>query len=145
MRRGTIAGVAVLLVLCVGCSEPPATGRWPSDGGSRADGATTSSLPPIPTESGGPGQAPVVWVGGTLTAVSDQRLVLKESIGSKVSLKRLGQDATAFYRVAGGSWERVDPPTGVETGDRACVETVLDGENLLALRVFLGVECGPAA
>jgi hypothetical protein len=145
MRRGAIAGLAALLILCAGCSKPPVTGRRPSDGASSADGGATSGLPPIPSESGGSGQAPVVWVGGTLTAVSDQRLVLKESIGSKVSLKRLGQDATAFFRVAGGSWERVDPTTAAETGDRACVETVLDGENLLALRVFLGVECGPTA
>jgi hypothetical protein len=34
---------------------------------------------------------------------------------------------------------------GLEAGARACVETLLDGETFLALRVFLSADCGPAA
>jgi hypothetical protein len=77
--------------------------------------------------------------------LTDRQLLLKETLGSKVGLKRLGQDATAFFQVAGGRWERVDPAIAVQTGARACVETLLDGANLLALRVFLGTDCGPTA
>jgi len=85
----------------------------------------------------------VIWVGGIVTAVTDRQLVLEESLGPRVVLKRLGQDATAFFRAAGDTWERVDA-SGVGKGDLACVETLLDGENLLALRVFRGADCGPA-
>ena len=87
----------------------------------------------------------MVWVGGTVVDLTDRQLLLKEALGSKVGLKRLGQDATAFFQVAGGKWERVDPASAVEKGARACVETLMDGQNLLALRVFLGTDCGPTA
>jgi len=85
----------------------------------------------------------VIWVGGIVTDVTDRQLVLKETLGPRVILKRLGQDATAFFRPAGDGWERVDG-SGVGNGEQACVETLLDGENLLALRVFRGADCGPA-
>jgi hypothetical protein len=144
VRSGAIIAAAALAIACTGCSKPPAT-RRPSSGpdSSATDGASASALPPIPSESGEGGQAPVVWVGGTLTAVTEQKLVLDESLGAKVSLKRLGRDATAFFRVVDGSWQRADP-RAAGSGDQACVETVLDGQNLLALRVFLGADCGPA-
>ena len=85
-----------------------------------------------------------MWVGGTVLDLTDRQVLVEETVGAKVGLKRLGQDATAFYRVSGGRWERVDPAE-VGRGDRACVETLLDGQNLLALRVFLGTDCGPTA
>jgi hypothetical protein len=85
----------------------------------------------------------VIWVGGVVTDVTDGQLVLEEALGPRVVLKRLGQDATAFFRATSDTWERVDA-SGVGNGDLACVETLLDGENLLALRVFLGADCGPA-
>jgi hypothetical protein len=85
----------------------------------------------------------VIWVGGIVADVTDRQLVVKEALGPSVVLKRLGQDATAFFRAAGDGWERVDG-SGVGNGDETCVETLLDGENLLALRVFLGADCGPA-
>jgi hypothetical protein len=87
--------------------------------------------------------APVVWVGGILTRVTDRQLVIKESFGSQVTLVRLGQDATAFFEPVDGAWGRVDPETGIGRREQACVETLLDEGNLLALRVFLGADCGP--
>lgn len=70
--------------------------------------------------------------------------MLKESVGSVVTLHRLGQGATAFFRALEGTWTRLRKPSAVRAGDTACVETLLDGTNLLALRVFLGADCGPA-
>lgn len=85
----------------------------------------------------------MIWVGGIVTDVTDQQLVLKEALGPRVALKRLGQDATAFFRAAGDAWERRNGSV-VGNGDQVCVETLLDGANLLALRVFMGADCGPA-
>jgi hypothetical protein len=145
-RRGFAgAAAAAVLILLAGCSKPPTAvdRRSPAPtSSSTSPGTNSGPLPPIPSESGG-GQAPVIWVGGILTDVTNRQLVLKEALGPRVTLKRLGQDATAFFRAAGDAWERVDGAV-VETGNQACVETLLDGENLLALRVFLGADCGPA-
>jgi hypothetical protein len=144
-RRLVGAATAAILILLVGCSTPLASHerRSPAPTASPTDLVTNRGpLPPIPSESGS-GQAPVIWVGGTVTDITDRQLALKEALGPRVTLKRLGQDATAFFRVAGELWKRVEG-SEVGKGDQACVETLLDGENLLALRVFLGVDCGPA-
>jgi len=106
-----------------------------------------SPLPPIPalpTQSLGPSQPPLIWVGGTLTAVTADRLEVTEPFGSVVRLARLGNGATAFFEVQAGSWRRLAATTPVTTGASVCAQTLMDGTNLLALRVFLGVECGPA-
>jgi hypothetical protein len=84
-----------------------------------------------------------VWIAGRLTALDPDRLVLEEPAGSVVTLKRLAASATRFFRVSGDAWETVDAGL-VRTGDQACVETLMDRSNLLALRVFLGAGCGPA-
>ena len=67
--------------------------------------------------------------------------LLKEHL--KGTLKRLGQGATVVFRASGGAWVRIDPDTGLDQGEQACMETLLSGHNLLALRVFLGADCGP--
>lgn len=85
----------------------------------------------------------MVWIGGTLTEVTATVIELREPLGSVVSLQRLGRQATAFFRVSGGAWERLPGGEAVVTGTEACVETLMDGATLLALRVFLGVGCGP--
>jgi hypothetical protein len=112
------------------------------------DGATpASALPPVPSfppQSAGADQPPVVWIGGTLTEVNANVIELREAFGSVVSLQRLGSGATGFFRVAGGAWERLPAGQAVATGTEACVETLMDGATLLALRVFLGAGCGPA-
>jgi hypothetical protein len=86
----------------------------------------------------------VVWVEGTLTDVTDVHLVLRQPVGSVVTLRRLSGDATSFFRVSGSEWQRLAAEAGVPAGQVACVETLLDRETLLALRVFLGAGCGPA-
>ena len=113
---------------------------------SPSPGPTT--LPPVPSapdQSLGPNQPPIVWVGGELTEVRADRLELREAIGSVLTLRRLGGGATSFYRATAGSWEQIDRASDVEAGMKACVETLIDGQNLLALRVFLGADCGPVA
>lgn len=103
-------------------------------------------MPPVPSAPGqslGPNQPPIVWVGGELIELKNDRLELREAIGSALTLRRLGGGATSFFRVAAGTWERLDHDPEVETGTKACVETLMDGRNLLALRVFLGADCGP--
>jgi hypothetical protein len=149
MTRGwaLLAGVTLSVAALTGCGKPPTRSppgptRSTSPQPSGTD-AGSEPLPPIPSESSGAAQAPVVWVGGILTRVTDRQLVIQESFGSEVTLVRLGQNATAFLSPVDGAWERVDPETGIGRREQACVETLLDGGNLLALRVFLGADCGP--
>jgi hypothetical protein len=84
-----------------------------------------------------------VWIGGTLSEVWTDRLVIHEPLGSVLTLRRLGQGATAFYHVSGERWDRLGARAQVGVGGSVCVESALDGTNLLALRVFLGASCGP--
>jgi hypothetical protein len=85
-----------------------------------------------------------VWVGGDLTALKADRLELKEAFGSVVTLRRLGGNATSFLHVQEGTWQPADPRRDAPAGTKVCVETLMDGQTLLALRVFLGADCGPA-
>ncbi len=106
-----------------------------------------SPFPPVPSlaaQSLGPSQPPLIWLGGTLTAVTADHLEITEAFGSVVRLARLGDGATAFFQVQAGAWHRLDATTPIGTGAAVCAETLMDGTNLLALRVFLGAECGPA-
>lgn len=91
-----------------------------------------------------PGQPPVVWIAGTLIDVSSQRIEVMERSGTSVGLQRLAEDATTFYRVSGGAWRRLAAEAQIAAGQQACTETIMDGSNLLAIRVFLGAGCGPA-
>jgi hypothetical protein len=124
-----IAAAAIALSACSG-DGPPATGLPP--------------VPSFPRQSAEADQPPVVWIGGTLTEVTATVIELREPFGSVVSLQRLGSEATGFFRVSGGTWERLPAGESVASGSEACVETLMDGPTLLALRVFLGVGCGPA-
>lgn len=85
-----------------------------------------------------------MWVGGEITALNADRLELKEAFGSVVTLRRLGGKATSFFHVVGETWQLADPLADAKVGTKACVETLMDGQTLLALRVFLGADCGPA-
>jgi hypothetical protein len=147
----------VVLLLLAACSSHESTDRSssrtplgePTSNRSPSPlvGTATSPPPPVPSgpqQSGGPSQPPVVWIGGTLTEVDRDRVVVQEAFGAVVTLQQLGRGATAFFEVAGDAWARVSSPTSVEPGGPVCVETLLDGETLLALRVFLGASCGPA-
>jgi len=83
-------------------------------------------------------------MGGTLTQVGSEQIVLRQESGQTVSLQRLAEGATVFYEPAGSQWTRL-PAQGPMPLGPACVETLMDGRNLLALKVFLGVTCGPAS
>jgi len=85
----------------------------------------------------------VIWIAGTLSDMSPDSLRVTEPAGSVVSLRRLTGTATSFFRVSGDSWRRIGPDEHVDTGQHVCVETLMDGSTLLALRVFLGSDCGP--
>lgn len=84
-----------------------------------------------------------MWIGGKVTGLKVDRLELKEAFGSVVTLRLLGGNASAFFRVSGGAWLRA-PRTEATAGTKACVETLMNGRTLLALRVFLGADCGPS-
>ena len=130
---GLALAVVMLGPACRSSSPPPPTGPSP-----------LPPIPPLPTQSLGPGQPPLIWVGGTLTDVTTDRLEITEPFGSVVRLARLGNGATAFFEVQAGAWHRLAATTPVATGASVCAQTLMDGTNLLALRVFLGAECGPA-
>jgi hypothetical protein len=139
--------LALSLVACSRSAKqanPSPTASGPGSPGSSGP----SALPPIPASSGqslGPNQPPIVWVGGRITELTANHLELKEAYGSVLTLRRLGGSATLFFRISGGRWGRVDRSDEVMVGTKACVETLMDRQNLLALRVFLGADCGPAA
>ena len=59
-------------------------------------------------------------------------------------VRRLAQGATSFFRVNGDRWEHLADAQPVDPGQSACIETLMNGQTLLALRVFLGTTCGPA-
>jgi hypothetical protein len=117
-----------------------ALGACPSSGGGPG---RFPPPPPTPKQNLGANQPPVIWIGGTLTAVRPDHLDVREPAGSLVHLGRLAGTATSFFRVAGRGWRRLGG-TGVRSGQPVCVETLMDGSNLFALRVFLGAGCGPA-
>jgi len=105
------------------------------------------TLPPVPSvteRSLAPSEPPLIWIGGTLSDVTSGRLQIRDSLGSLIVVRRLGAGATAFFRVSAGRWQRLSETAGIERGGLVCAETLMDGANLLALRVFLGAACGPA-
>jgi hypothetical protein len=120
--------VALLVVLGAGCAT------------------SNHGLPPppaTPQQNLGPSEPPVIWIAGTLSDVSPDSLRVTEPAGSVVKLRRLTGTATSFFQVSGGSWRRLGRKDPIDTGQHVCVETLMDGATLLALRVFLGSDCGP--
>jgi len=68
-----------------------------------------------------------------------------EDGGSRVLIRRLAEGATRFFVMKDGRFERLDEVDAqlIEVGTPLCVESLLDGRELLALRVFIGAACGP--
>jgi hypothetical protein len=97
--------------------------------------------PPVPVRSPVPAQPPTVWVAGTVRQVTLAELTVLEPEGPTVVLKRLAENATQLFAISGRSWHQVD---AVPVGALVCAEALNTGSNLLALRVFLGVSCGPS-
>lgn len=132
-----VVGAVAILAALPACSGPPESGA------TTARRTGLPALPPTPTQALGAAQPPVIWVGGSLDDVAAERMVLREPSGSLITLQRLAEGATKFYRVSGDAWLELAQEAQVRAGQPACVETLMDGANLLALRVFLGAACGP--
>jgi hypothetical protein len=111
--------------------------------------APTAAEEPPPEVTGsepGPGDPPVVWLDGSLEEVSVSKLVIREGRGPSLEVERFAAGATSFLRQEGGEWVELgqEEVGAIRTGQVACLEALLDGRTFLALRVFLGVDCGPA-
>ncbi|HEX2026227.1 MAG TPA: hypothetical protein VHH92_07510 [Actinomycetota bacterium] len=103
-------------------------------------------VPTVPAERPAPGSPPLVWLDGTLAEVGPGSLALRDGASAAVDLERAAAGATRFFRLDGDAWAPLSEEDADATaaGQRACVEALLDGRTLLALRVFLGAGCGPA-
>jgi hypothetical protein len=123
-----LTAVVLLAAACRSPAVPAGSGRFPPP-------------PTTPRQSLGPTTPPVSWLSGTLLDATTGSFQLEQGDGAMVTLQRVG--ATKLFRVSGSSWEQLAAEAGVRTGEAACIETLLDGSNLVALRVFLGAGCGP--
>lgn len=107
------------------------------------------TLPTVPQNEPGPGDPPIVWIAGILEVLEQGHMAIREGSrgeGPRIRLERLAEGATDFYRLEGEGWRELSPEEVdlLEVGERACVETLLDGGTFLALRVFLDSSCGPS-
>jgi hypothetical protein len=85
----------------------------------------------------------VTWLSGTIQDATTQAFRLRQGDGALVTVQRLAGSGTKLFRVSGSTWEQLASGSTVRNGQSACIETLLDGSNLVALRVFLGAGCGP--
>jgi hypothetical protein len=88
----------------------------------------------------------VVWLDGSLEEVSESQLVIQEGEGPTLRVERFAAGATSFLRQEDGEWIELgqEEVGAIRPGQPACLESLLDGRTFLALRVFLGADCGPA-
>jgi hypothetical protein len=107
---------------------------------------TVSEAPGVAHSDPAPGSPPLVWLDGTMERIDDSFLTIREGEGPQVALERAAAGGTRFFRLDGDRWAVLSEEDAavVDAGQPACVEALLDGRNLLALRVFLGADCGPA-
>jgi hypothetical protein len=105
-----------------------------------------SEAPPVTGSDPAPGSPPLVWLEGTMEEVSEGSLSVREGQGAVVELERAAAGATRVFRLEDQGWAKLPDheAAGVEAGQQVCVEALLDGGTLLALRVFLEAGCGPA-
>jgi hypothetical protein len=108
--------------------------------------STVSQAPGVARSDPAPGSPPLVWLGGTLERIDESSLTIREGEGPGVDLERAAAGGTRFFRLDGEAWRALpdEDAVTVDAGQAVCVEALLDGRNLLALRVFLGAGCGPA-
>jgi hypothetical protein len=129
------ARLSVVAVLLAGCTDPgrPSTAALPGP---------TSGIPATV-----PGEPPVVWVSGQLSGVTSRAVSIVEAAGTPVRLHRLARGATRFYSQTAGAWTLLESAdvSLIEAGTAACIESLLDRGDYLALRVFVGAACGPRA
>jgi hypothetical protein len=124
--------VAAIVASSAACAQPGAE----SQGG-------VPPPPRTPDQNLGSNSPPVVWLGGSLVSVTPDRIGLRQADGSDAKLQRLAGSATRFLRVEGDAWKAFVPAGGEAVGHPACIETLMDGSNLVAIRVFLDSGCGP--
>ena len=107
---------------------------------------TVSGAPGVARSDPAPGSPPLVWLDGTMERIDESSLAIREGEGSRVDLERGAAGGTRFFRLDGETWGVLseEEAATVDAGQPVCVEALLDGRNLLALRVFLGAGCGPA-
>lgn len=135
--------LAAVVLLALGAAGAMAVDRYVLERPGRA----SPDLPGVGERTpGGPDDPPVVWLDGQLREVSEDLVTIRNGRGPRIRLQRLSGGTTSFLRQVGVEWR---PLTGDEiaalgAGERACVESLLDGRLFLALRVFVGVDCGPA-
>jgi hypothetical protein len=130
-RCAVTLAVVVGLVATAACqpsASPAGSGRFPPP-------------PTTPHQSLGADTPPVSWLSGTLRDATAASFQLEQGDGALVTVQRVG--STKVFSVSGSSWAQLAAEAGVRTGQPACIETLLDGSNLVALRVFLGAGCGP--
>ena len=101
--------------------------------------AVSANLPDDPEDP------PVVWLEGVIEEVEPSQMSLREGEGPAVTIRRFGEGATDFLRLGDGRWRQLadSEVEGLPPNQPACVETLLDGRALFALRVFLGARCAP--
>ena len=136
--RRTIRALTLAALVCVAATA----GSCPADGGPASSGRVPPP-PSTPTQSLGADSPPVVWLGGTIVEARADRIRLQQGDGSIAALQRLPGSATKVFEIAGDAWAPVAPGARVDGGKPACIETLMDGTNLVAIRVFLGAGCGP--
>ena len=129
-----------LLLLAIGAAGAVAADRMLI-----SDASPLGGTPPIERTEPGPDDPPLVWVGGSLEEVGESQLLLQDGDGPQVIIERFSGEATRFYRPEAGDWRELsaDEIAAIGTGDEACIEALLDGETLLAIRVFLERTCAP--
>lgn len=132
-----------LVLLAAGAAGGIAVDRYVLHGGGDRSGALSDVDRRSPT---GPDDPPVVWVDGRLREIGEDHLTIRKGRGPDLRLERLGEGATSFLRHDGSQWRELtgDEIAALGAGERACVESLLDGRLFLALQVFVGVDCGPA-
>jgi hypothetical protein len=91
----------------------------------------------------GPSTPPVTWISGVVLQAGAQAIRVRQADGAEVSIGRLASGGTRLFSVGGGAWRELGSDAAVPAGRPVCVETLLDGSDLVALRVFLGAGCGP--
>jgi hypothetical protein len=140
-QNGAVRWVRAILLIALGAAAAVSADRLVL-----RPAASEEVPPPVAETEPGPGDPPLVWLDGTLETIADSALALREGEGSRIQVERFAAGATKFLRQDGGQWRELstDEVAGLEAGQQACVETLLDGQTFLALRVFLGADCGPA-
>ena len=90
----------------------------------------------------------MVWLSGELNGVAEDAIFLRLTGDREVRVRRLAAGTTRFLqRDDGDGWSPVDDEEALllEAGTPACIESLADPRAYFALRVYIGVACGPSS